>query len=118
MVTQNARAAGPEAVTQDAAAAGPELPRPPVTERRARFVPGLLMLVLGIVGVVAGVVLIVLAAHQSGGTTKALIWLGILGFASAPSSWAGSPPSCPAGRGSCSCSASTAAPSASPGCSG
>ena len=80
MVTQNARAAGPDVVTQDAAAAGPELPRPPVTERAARFVPGLLMLVLGIVAVVAGVVLIVLAAHQSGGTAKALIWLGILVF--------------------------------------
>ena len=80
MVTQNARAAGPGAVTQDAAATGPELPRPPVTERAARFAPGLLMLVLGIVGVVAGVVLIVLAAHQSGGTAKALIWLGILLF--------------------------------------
>jgi len=78
MVTQNARTAGPDLVTQDAAAAGPELPRPPVTERAARFVPGLLMLVLGIVGVVAGVVLIVLAAHQGGGTAKALIWLGIL----------------------------------------
>ncbi len=78
MVTQNARTAGPDVVTQDAAAAGPELPRPPVTERAARFVPGLLMLVLGIVGVVAGVVLIVLAAHQSGGSAKTLIWLGIL----------------------------------------
>ena len=80
MVTQNARTAGPDVVIQDAAAAGPELPRPPVTERAARFVPGLLMLVLGIVGVVAGVVLIVLAAHQGGGTAKALIWLGILVF--------------------------------------
>ena len=78
MVTQNARTAGPDMVTQDAAAAGPELPRPPVTERAARFVPGLLMLVLGIVGVVAGVALIVLASHQSGGTAKTLIWLGIL----------------------------------------
>ncbi|MGO8893925.1 MAG: hypothetical protein ACLQB1_30185, partial [Streptosporangiaceae bacterium] len=80
MVTQNARTAGPDVVTHDAAAAGPELPRPPVTERAARFVPGLLMLVLGIVGVVAGVVLIVLAAHQGGGTAKALIWLSILIF--------------------------------------
>ena len=78
MVTQNARAAGPDVVAHETAAAGPELPRPPVTERAARFVPGLLMLVLGIVGVGAGVVLIVLAAHQSGGTAKALIWLGIL----------------------------------------
>ena len=68
----------PEAVTQDAAAAGPELPRPPVTERAARFLPGLPMLALGIVLLVVGVVLIVLAAHQSGGANKALIWLGVL----------------------------------------
>ena len=80
MVTQDARAAGPEAVTQDAAAAGPELPRPPVTERVARFLPGLLMLVLGIVLIVVGVALIVLAGRESGGTAKALIWLGILVF--------------------------------------
>jgi regulator of protease activity HflC (stomatin/prohibitin superfamily) len=64
--------------TQNAAAAGPELPRPPVTERVARFLPGLPMLALGIVLIVAGVVLIVLASHQSGGTNKALIWLGVL----------------------------------------
>ena len=80
MVTQNARAAGPEAITQDAAATGPKLPSPPVTERTARFLPGLLMLVLGIVLVAAGVLLIVLAAHQSGGTGKALIWLAVLAF--------------------------------------
>jgi len=78
MVTQDARAANPEAVTQDAAAAGPELPRPPVTERVARFLPGLPMLALGIVLIVVGIVLIVLASHQSGGTNKALIWLGVL----------------------------------------
>ena len=83
MVTQDARAAGPEAVTQDAAAAGPELPRPPVTERVARFLPGLLMLVLGIVLILVGVALIVLANHESGGTAKALIWLGILVFIAA-----------------------------------
>ena len=78
MVTQDARAAGPEVATQNAAATGPELPRPPVTERVARFLPGLPMLALGIVLIVAGVVLIVLASHQSGGTNKALIWLGVL----------------------------------------
>jgi regulator of protease activity HflC (stomatin/prohibitin superfamily) len=83
MVTQDARAAGPEVATQNAAAAGPELPRPPVTERVARFLPGLPMLALGIVLIVAGVVLIVLASHQSGGTNKALIWLGILVFIAA-----------------------------------
>ena len=80
MVTQNARAAGPDVVTPEAATAGPELPRPPVTERTARFLPGLLMLLLGIVLLAAGVALIVLAAHQSGGANKALIWLGILVF--------------------------------------
>jgi regulator of protease activity HflC (stomatin/prohibitin superfamily) len=83
MVTQDARAANPEAVTQDAAAAGPELPRPPVTERVARFLPGLLMLVLGIVLILVGVALIVLANHESGGTAKALIWLGVLVFIAA-----------------------------------
>ena len=83
MVTQDARAAGPEVATQNAAAAGPELPRPPVTERVARFLPGLPMLALGIVLIVAGIVLIVLASHQSGGTNKALIWLGILVFIAA-----------------------------------
>ena len=80
MVTQNARAAGPDMVTQQAAAAGAELPRQRVTERAARVVSGLRMLVLGIVLVLAGVALIVLAGHQSGGADKALIWLGIVAF--------------------------------------
>ncbi len=85
MVTQDARATGSEAVTQDAAAAGPELPSPElpspqVTERAARFLPGLFMLVLGIALILAGIVLIVLANHQSGVVAKALIWLGILIF--------------------------------------
>src|ERR1022692_588561 len=80
MVTQDAAAAGQEVVTHDAAAAGPGLPSRPVTERAARFVPGLLMLAAGIVLVLAGVALIVLAGHKSGGIAKALIALGILAF--------------------------------------
>ena len=80
MVTQNARAAGLDMVTQNAAAAGPELPSQPVTERAARSMPGLRMLVLGIVLVLAGVALIVLAGHQSGGANTALIVLGIVAF--------------------------------------
>ena len=84
MVTQNARAAGPEVVTQDAAAAGPELPNPQVTERPARFLPGLPMLVLGIVVTLAGVVLIVLANHQHGGVATALITLGVLALIVGP----------------------------------
>ncbi len=80
MVTQDATAAGPDIVTQDPAATGPGLPGPPVTEHPARFVPGLRMLVAGIVLVLAGVVLLVLAGHQSGGVAKALIALGVLVF--------------------------------------
>ena len=49
-----------------------------MTERAARVVPGLRMLVLGIVLVLAAVALLVLAGHQSGGVSKALIVLGIL----------------------------------------
>jgi regulator of protease activity HflC (stomatin/prohibitin superfamily) len=41
------------------------------------------MLVLGIVLILVGVGLIVLANHESGGTAKALIWLGILVFIAA-----------------------------------
>src|ERR1039457_6258672 len=78
MITQDATAAGPEIVTQDAAAAGPELSSRQVTERVARFLPGLRMLVLAIVLVLAGVALLVLTGHQSGGGAKALIVLGIL----------------------------------------
>ena len=66
--------------TQDAAAAGPELPGRPVTERVARFLPGLRMLVLGIVLLLAGVALLVLASHQSHGAAVALIVLGVLVF--------------------------------------
>jgi regulator of protease activity HflC (stomatin/prohibitin superfamily) len=78
MVTRNARATGPEAVTQDAAAAGPELASRPVTERAARFLPGLRMLAVGIVLTLAGVAVIVLASRQGGGGAKALVWPGIL----------------------------------------
>ncbi len=80
MVTQNGRAAGTEVITQDAAGAGPELPSRRVTERAARFAPGLRMLVLGIVLALAGVAVIVLAGHQSGGAAAALIALGIVAF--------------------------------------
>jgi regulator of protease activity HflC (stomatin/prohibitin superfamily) len=78
MVTQDAAAARPEVVTQDAAVTGQGPPGRPVTERAARSVSGLRMLVLGIVLVLAGVALIVLAGHESGAVAKALIALGIL----------------------------------------
>ena len=80
MVTQNARAGGPNVVTDDAAAAGLGLPSGRVTERAARFLPGLRMLVLGIAGVLAGAVVVVLANHRSGGVAMALIWLAVVVF--------------------------------------
>jgi SPFH domain / Band 7 family len=78
MVTQDHRAGGPEVTTQDVAAASPQLVSQRVTERAARFLPGLSMLVLGIVVIAAGVALIVLGGHQGGGTGKTLVTLGIV----------------------------------------
>ena len=78
MATQNATAAGRGRAIQDAAAPGPELPSRRVTEREARFLPGLRMLVLGIVLVLAGVALLVVAGHQKGWATPVLITIGIL----------------------------------------
>jgi hypothetical protein len=67
--------------TQNAAAAGPELPDRQVTEREARYLPGLRMLVLGIVLLLAGVVLVVVvASHQSHGVTAALTLLSVVIF--------------------------------------
>ena len=66
--------------TQAATVAAPELPSPPVTERAARSVPGLLMLVLGIVSIPVGVVVAVAASHQSHGAADALALLAVLIF--------------------------------------
>ena len=67
-------------VTQNATATEPELPSRRVTERVARFLPGLRMLVLGIVLLLAGVALAVLASHQSHGVAAALTLLCVLIF--------------------------------------
>ena len=66
--------------TETAAAAGPDLPDRRVTERDARFLPGLRLLVAGIVGVLAGVALIVVASHQGDGAAPALIALAVVLF--------------------------------------
>src|SRR5580704_16114052 len=66
--------------TQSAAAAGPQLPSGQVTERAARFLPGLPMLAAGIVGLLAGVALAVVASHQSHGAAAALVVLCVLIF--------------------------------------
>ena len=104
--------------TQTAAAAGLQLPDRQVTEREARFLPGLRMLVLGIVLILAGVILIVVASHQSHGVAAALIVLCILIFIGSSLVLGVSPRSSPGGPASSSCSAATGAPSATRACSG
>jgi hypothetical protein len=66
--------------TQEAVTAAPELPSPPVTERAARSVPGMLMLALGIILIPVGVVIVVVAHHKSHGAAEALTLLGVLVF--------------------------------------
>jgi hypothetical protein len=66
--------------TQDPAAAVPELPRRQETERAARFLPGLPMLVLGIVLVLVGVALVVVASSQSHVLDVVLVSLGVVIF--------------------------------------
>ena len=63
-----------------AAAAGPQLPDRQVTERDARSSPGLRILVLGIVLILAGVALAVLASRLSHGAAVALVLLCVLIF--------------------------------------
>ncbi len=75
MVTQDAVATGQE--IQEVATAGPSRQ---VTERPARSVPGLRMLVLGIVLVLAGVALAVLSGHHGHGVAVALVTLAVLVF--------------------------------------
>src|ERR1700734_973669 len=66
--------------TQTAVAAGPQLPDRQVTESEARSLPGLRMLVLGIVGVLVGVALAVVASRQSHDAAVALVVLCVLLF--------------------------------------
>jgi regulator of protease activity HflC (stomatin/prohibitin superfamily) len=66
--------------TQNAAAAGPQLPSEQVTERAARFLPGLRLLAAGIAGLLAGVALAVVASRQSHGAAAALVVLCVLVF--------------------------------------
>src|SRR5258708_28314006 len=47
-------------------------------ERRARFLPGIRMLVLGVAVLIVGVALLWLARRFSGDAATALIWLGAL----------------------------------------
>ena len=66
--------------TQTPNPAGPDSPDRPVTEHEARFSPGLRMLAAGIVLILAGVALAVVASHQSHGVAVALIVVCVLIF--------------------------------------
>jgi regulator of protease activity HflC (stomatin/prohibitin superfamily) len=66
--------------TPTAAAAGPQTPDRRVTERAARFLPGLRLLVAGIAGLLAGVALAVVASGQGHGAAVALVVLCVLVF--------------------------------------
>ena len=64
--------------TQTAAAAGSQRPDQQVTEHEAQFLAGLPMLVLGVAGLLAGVVLAVVASRQGGGVAVALAVLCVV----------------------------------------
>ena len=81
--------------TQTAAAAGPDLPDRQVTEHEARSAPGPRMLVAGIVGLLAGVAVAILASRQSHATAIALIVLSILVFIAASLAFSGLTPVVP-----------------------
>ncbi|HUA41936.1 MAG TPA: SPFH domain-containing protein [Streptosporangiaceae bacterium] len=61
-------------------AEGSRSPAQPVTEHPARSAPGLRVLVLGVVLVLGGIALVVVASRQTGATQKGLIAAGILAF--------------------------------------
>ena len=80
---------------QTPTAAGPGLPDRRVTEREARFSPGLPLLAAGIVGLLAGVALAVVASHQHGGVAVALVVLCVLIFLASALTLAGLTPVVP-----------------------
>jgi regulator of protease activity HflC (stomatin/prohibitin superfamily) len=67
-------------VIQEATAAGQQTPTRQATELVARVVPGLRMLVLGIVLALVGVAVLVLGSRQSPGLAWALVLLAVLIF--------------------------------------
>ena len=81
--------------TETAAPAGPDLPDRQVTEREARFLPGLRLLAAGIVGLLAGVALAVVASHQGSAAAVALVVLCVLIFIASALALAGLTPIVP-----------------------
>jgi len=78
VVTQSASGTGTPGAGPVRAAAVPAARQ--VTERTARFLPGVAMLVTGIILALAGAGVLVLASHQGHGTAVGLVLLGVLIF--------------------------------------
>jgi len=78
VVTQSASGTGTPGAGPVQAAAVPAARQ--VTERTARFLPGVAMLVTGIILALAGAGVLVLASHQGHGTAVGLVLLGVLIF--------------------------------------
>lgn len=81
--------------TQSSAVMGSELPERRVTESAARFLPGLRVLVLGIVGLLVGVAVAVVAGHQHQATAVALVVVCVLVFIASGLALAGLTPVVP-----------------------
>src|ERR1700720_3699683 len=81
--------------TQTAASAGPQLPDQQVTEREAQSLPGLRLLAAGIVLILAGVAVSVVASHLSHGAAGAPVVLSVLIFIASSLMLAGLPPVVP-----------------------
>ena len=83
MVTQSTSGAGTSGAGTSGAGPVQAAPVPAarqVTERTARFLPGVAVLMTGIVLVLAGVGVLVLASHHSHGAAVGLVLLGVLIF--------------------------------------
>ena len=91
-----------------------ERARQPVTEEPAWFLPGVQMLLLGIVVILAGIAVGVNASHLTGAASDGLITLTVLLVLCGGLMLAGILRSARGTRGSSSCSAGTAGRSATP----
>src|SRR5262245_36778364 len=65
-------------ILQTPAGTGPQPAPSPVTEHRARSASGVAVLGAGVVAVLAGVVVLVIAGQQTGGAKTALVWVSII----------------------------------------
>ena len=92
--------------------------RAQVAEREARSISGMKILVGGMAVVIAAIVVFVIAGKQTGATQTALVWVGSIALIATFGLLSGLTPVVRVRRVLSSCSATTAARPAIPGCSG